>query len=335
MSPHSSTSAFSEIYPDFSACAGIIAQFVVGILLVLLFVAWQHYLERRLENPNIPRTRWTAPPLMKPSMWTRAHGRFAVMQIIACVNMAAFGSWLVWVQLYYQMYLDLSPIQTMPRMLPLLVVGIAAVAFIAFAIGRVNVVYIVATGTLMTGCANLLFAVVNPSAPFWAFGFPSACLVALGADFTFAAGTMFVAKVSLPHEQSVAGALFQAMSQLGSAIGVSVSTIVFNGVLRAQSSLLGVTLDAQGDNAPRPAQLKAYKAAMWTGFSFGILCAYCVTAPDRMIVFSNRFPQARSCVSSFCAGWALSGSRLRKIHQLIPSQRPMAQWTQLTTSFFI
>ncbi|KAF8261648.1 efflux transporter [Lactarius quietus] len=251
----------------------IIALFVVGILLVLLFVAWQYYLERRLENPDLPRTCWTAPPLMKPSMWTRANGRFAVMQMIACVNSAAFACWLVWVQLYYQMYLNLSPIQTMPRMVPLFIVGIAAVFFIALMIGRVDVVYIVATGTLMTGCADLLFAVIKPSAPFWAFCFPSACLVALGADFTFAAGTMFVSKVSHPHEQSVAGALFQAMTLIGSAIGVSVSTIVFNGVLRAQSSRLGVVLDAQRDNAPLPAQLKAYKAAMWTGFSFGILCA--------------------------------------------------------------
>jgi hypothetical protein len=250
----------------------IIALFVVGVLLVFLFVTWQYYLERRLRNPDLPRTRWTAPPLMKPSMWTRAHGRFAAMQTIACINSAAFGCWLVWVQLYYQMYLGLTPMQTLPRMLPLFVVGIAAVVFIALMIGRVDVVYIVATGTLMTGCADLLFAVIEPSAPFWVFCFPSACLVALGADFTFAAGTLFVAKVSHPHEQSVAGALFGAMSQIGSAIGVSVSTVVFNGVLRAQSRRLDVVLDAQGDNAPLPAQLKAYKAAMWTGFSFGLLC---------------------------------------------------------------
>ncbi len=263
-----------------TACADVIALFVVGVLLVVLFVAWQYYLERRLENPNLPRRRWTAPPLMKPSMWTRAHGRFAVIQTIACVSSAAFACWLVWVQLYYQMYLGLSPIQTMPRMLPLFVIGIAAVVVIALTIGRVDVMYIVATGTLMTGCADLLFAVIDPSAPFWAFAFPSACLVAVGVDFTFAAGTLFVAKVSHPHEQSVAGALFQAMTQIGSAIGVSVSTIVFNGVLGAQSSRLGVVLDAQGDNAPLPAQLKAYKAAMWTGFSFGILCACCVGAPD-------------------------------------------------------
>jgi len=47
---------------------------------------------------------------------------------------------------------------------------------------------------------------------------------------------------------------------------------VFNSVLRTQSRRLGVTPDAQADNAPMPAQLKAYKAAMWTGFAFGILC---------------------------------------------------------------
>ncbi|KAI9433579.1 MFS general substrate transporter [Lactarius indigo] len=241
----------------------IIALFVVGVLLVIVFVAWQYYLERRLENPDLPRTLWTAPPLMKPSMWTRAHGRFAVMQIIACVNSAAFACWLVWVQLYYQTYLGLAPIQTMPRMLPLFFVGTGAGVFVAFTIGRIDVVYIVATGTLMTACADLLFAVIDPSAPFWAFAFPSACLVALGADFTFAAGTIFIAKVSLPHEQSVAGALIQAMTQIGSAIGVSVSTIVFNGVLGAQSNRPGVVPDAQ---------LKAYKAAMWTGFAFGLLC---------------------------------------------------------------
>jgi hypothetical protein len=258
----------------------IIALFVIGVLLVLLFVAWQYYLERRLENPDLPRTRWTAPPLMKPSMWTRAHGRFAVMQTIACVNWAAFTIWIVWVELYYQTYLNLSPIHTMLRLLPMFASGMVANVLIALLIGRVDVMYIVATGTLMTGCADVLFAVIDPHAPYWAFGFPAACLIVLGADFTFASGTLFIAKVSLPHEQSVAGALFQAMTQIGSAIGVSVSTIVFNSVLRTQSRHLGVTPDAQADNVPLPAQLKAYKAAMWTGFAFGALCkCFCVGAP--------------------------------------------------------
>jgi hypothetical protein len=114
--------------------------------------------------------------------------------------------------------------------------------------------------------------VIDPSAPYWTFGFPSACLIAIGVDFTFTSGTLFISKISLPHEQSVAGALFQAMTQIGSAIGLSVSTIVFNGVLKVQSRRLGVSLDEEEDNAPMAAQLKAYQAAMWTGFAFGILC---------------------------------------------------------------
>ena len=125
--------------------AGVIALFIVGIVLVLLFVSWQYYLEWRLENPDLPRTRWTAPPLMKLSMWTRAHGRFAVMQTIACVNWAAFISWIVWVQLYYQTYLNLTPIHTMLRLLPMFFMGIMANITIALIIGRIDVVYIVGT----------------------------------------------------------------------------------------------------------------------------------------------------------------------------------------------
>jgi len=204
-------------------------------------------------------------------MWTRAHGRFAVMQIVACFSAAAFGCWLLWSQLYYQTYRNLTPIETMPRMLPLCFGGFAASIVIAFTIGRVSVMYLVAAGALTAACADVLFAVIVPKVTFWAFGFPAAFLAALGADITFTAGTLFVAKVAHPNEQSVAGALVQAMTQIGLAIGISVSTIVFNGVLKAQSSRLGVALNAEGDNAPLPAQLKAYKAAMWTGSSFGIL----------------------------------------------------------------
>ena len=77
------------------------------------------------------------------------------------------------------------------------------------------------------------------------------------------------------------------MTQIGSAIGLSVSTIVFNGVLRAQSSGLGVSLDQGSDDAPPPAQLEAYRAAMWTGFAFGILCEFWTLPLDLGLGFTN------------------------------------------------
>lgn len=67
---------------------------------------------------------------------------------------------------------------------------------------------------MLTGTASLLFALINTSSPYWAFDFPAAVLSVIGADFVFASGTIFVAKTSLPHEQSLAGALFVTMIQV-------------------------------------------------------------------------------------------------------------------------
>jgi len=104
---------------------------------------------------------------------------------------------------------------------------------VALVVGRVDVVYLMCNvhhivlrshwtddsrlavlGTTLSASANIFFAVVNPSQTYWAYGLPSAILSVFGADFVFAAGTLFIAKVALPHEQSVAGALFQTMTQV-------------------------------------------------------------------------------------------------------------------------
>ncbi len=71
-----------------------------------------------------------------------------------------------------------------------------------------------ASGTLATGCASLFFALIDPNASYWRFGFPSAILSVFGADFVFASGTIFVAKIVEPNEQSLSGALFQTMNQV-------------------------------------------------------------------------------------------------------------------------
>lgn len=72
------------------------------------------------------------------------------------------------------------------------------------------------SGTLLTASAAILFALIDPTVTYWAFGFPSAVLVVFGADFVYSSGTIFIAKIALPHERSVAGAMFQTMAQASS-----------------------------------------------------------------------------------------------------------------------
>ncbi|KAF7980644.1 hypothetical protein HWV62_37456 [Athelia sp. TMB] len=254
--------------------AYIIALLIVGVICMVLFVLWEHYLEHVHENHSEEalNSRWTPPPLMKTSIWGRAKGKFAAAMLIAFLNWSAFLAWQFWVQvwywqLYYQDYLNLSPILTMVRLLPMFVTGILCNFAIALSIGWVSLVVIVVLGTLLTGTASLLFALINPSSPYWAFGFPAAVIVVFGADFVFASGTIFVAKISLPHEQSLTGALFNTMTQIGTAFGLTISTIVYDRVVARDES----SIDSHS------ATLKGYKAAQWTAFGFAMLSAVLAT----------------------------------------------------------
>ncbi|KJA16450.1 hypothetical protein HYPSUDRAFT_147747 [Hypholoma sublateritium FD-334 SS-4] len=246
-----------ELAPQKWGTPYIIVLLILGICLIGVFLYWQHYLETIQADVDSPYSIWTPPPLMKFSIWTRANGRFGAMMAIAFTNWCAFLAWTFWVQLYYQNYMQYNPMQTVIRLFPMFVSGVACNFFVGLMASRVPVVYLVVVGTLATSVACLLFAVINPAITYWAFGFTATVLSVMGADFVFSAGTLFIARVALPHEQSVAGALFNTMTQLGTAVGVTVTTVVYNNV--------GSRL------APGEDVLAMYRAAQWTAFAFGIL----------------------------------------------------------------
>jgi hypothetical protein len=68
----------------------IICLLVIGISCIVLFVFWEYHLEQVQRDPTAIYSIWTPPPLMKPSIWTRANGRFAVMMAIIFLNWCAF-----------------------------------------------------------------------------------------------------------------------------------------------------------------------------------------------------------------------------------------------------
>jgi len=194
---------------------------------------------------------------MKLTIWTRANYRFAAMMFIAFTNWCAFLAFAFWTQLYYQNYLRLTAMQTVVRLLPMFVSGFLCNVFVGVMASKIPIVYLVAGGSLATSTAALLFALIDPSTTYWAFSFPAFAISVMGADLVFSAGTLFIAKFALPHEQSVAGALFNTMTQVGTAVGVTVTTVVFNSV---------ATKLKPGDDP-----LRMYHAAQWTCFAFGII----------------------------------------------------------------
>ncbi|KAF8621310.1 hypothetical protein AX15_007905 [Amanita polypyramis BW_CC] len=238
----------------------IIVLLIVGLFLVLAFIAWEDYLAKHSARP----------PLMRLDIWTRAKGKFAVVQMIAFLQWCSFSSWLLWVVLYYQLYKGYTPLETMTRLLPAPVTGLVLNFLVGAVVGWLPAIYFLSIGTIATGIACLLFAIIKVDATFWAFSFPSTVLTVWGADFVFACGSLFVARVAHPHEQSVAGGIFQTLTQLGTSFGLAITTIINDRVTSRESVRLGVVPDSQNSNVPPEAQLLGYRAAQWTGFAFAM-----------------------------------------------------------------
>lgn len=103
------------------------------------------------------------------------------------------------------------------------------------------------------------------------YGFPAAITCVLGADFAFACGTLFIAKIARPSEQSVAGAIFQTIVALGTSVGLSITNVAQIGGMKSEAERLGlsVNVDAPVTEIPPAVLLKGYRLAQWTGFAFG------------------------------------------------------------------
>lgn len=63
-----------------------------------IFLTWQWYLEKTQADPNAPYSRFTPPPIMKLSLWTRGGGKFTVIMLIALLTWCAFLGWNFWAQ---------------------------------------------------------------------------------------------------------------------------------------------------------------------------------------------------------------------------------------------
>jgi hypothetical protein len=69
-------------------------------------------------------------------------------------------------------------------------------------------------GATATTISCLLFAIIVPSTTYWAYAFFATITSTMGALLVFTTSTLFNAKLALPHEQSMFGALFNTMTHV-------------------------------------------------------------------------------------------------------------------------
>ncbi|KDQ19317.1 hypothetical protein BOTBODRAFT_41578 [Botryobasidium botryosum FD-172 SS1] len=216
------------------------------------------------------------PPLMQLCLWTCAGGRFAVVQGIAFPMWAGFTSWLFF-----------AVVNAMIRLLPMAVTGLILNIIIFLIVARVTGDIIISISALCTSAGCLLFAVIKPSASYWAFGFPSepictsiesmyhvllgSCTNALtaGANFSILSCSLFTAKIALPEEQSLAAGVFNILVQFGSAAGLAVTTFLYDQIAKKETvKIFGHPMVLTDSAAPRDVLLKGYCTTQWLNLAF-------------------------------------------------------------------
>ena len=93
----------------------------------------------------------------------------------------------------------------------------------------------------------------------------SKLLSPLSVDTLFTVGLLIVSDVFPTNTQALAGAVFNTLAQLGSAIGLTTTSVIS----------VSVTLDSERkDKSPPAALMEGYRATFWTMFAWMITACF-------------------------------------------------------------
>ncbi|KAK4688236.1 hypothetical protein P7C73_g1875, partial [Tremellales sp. Uapishka_1] len=241
-----------EVAPDEWKTWYIILLLILGVGMTIAFFYWESYIVKHTSRP----------PLMRLQLWTRANGKLASIYFIGFVSWAGFITLIYHTTLYFQQVQDTGVIDAMLRFLPTSIWGFACNVIVAFLVSRVPTQWLVCVGILATGLASVLMALSSRTDIYWRYSFNAMWMGVMGADFLMACGSIFVAALALPEEQSVAGALFQTLVQLGGSFGLAITTVISD---RIETQAL-----AKGYSAT-DSLLQGLHAAFWLGAACSFL----------------------------------------------------------------
>ncbi|KAK6902848.1 hypothetical protein I203_108108 [Kwoniella mangroviensis CBS 8507] len=134
--------------PDGWKTPYIIAILLLGILSVTTFFFWEHHIANKTSRP----------PLMRPALWTRAHGRLSALYFTSSLGNLGYIDALYNATLYFQQLQETGSTGAMLRYLPIEISGIICYVLVALVIHKVPAYWLMLLGLLACGFANMCFA---------------------------------------------------------------------------------------------------------------------------------------------------------------------------------
>ncbi|BEJ10858.1 hypothetical protein CspHIS471_0102800 [Cutaneotrichosporon sp. HIS471] len=212
------------------------ALLVVSVVLFTAFGFWERHVERNT----------TLPPVAKLSMFSRDGWKMTYILLTAFFPFVSIAGWVYLVSLFYQEYMKMTPLGNAIHSLPASICGIFAAVAVMFIVPRMRAPYVLMIGGFLSGVACLIFAAVPADAPYWSGQFVAMLCLPFGADLTVGIGSILMSNLCEDDEQSVGGALFQTATQIASALGICISSLVVSNIAEQKNSFLAGLQNAFG-----------------------------------------------------------------------------------------
>lgn len=230
--------------------ASTIAYFVVSGVLLVCFVLWQEFQERRDK-----------PTLIRNSLWKNV--AFSSICANVFIIWGAFNGFEQIINFFFQNVQELSVIQTAIRFIPTPVTGLLSALVTGLILHRVRADGIMNITTIISCISPLIMALVDPNWTYWRCAFVAISLNSIAADSLFTVSNIMIAGVFPPETHGLAAGVFNTVSQIGKSFGLTFVELIANVV---------------SDNKARPEErnrpeglMVGYRAAFWLLFAMNIL----------------------------------------------------------------
>ncbi|CAF9934381.1 MAG: hypothetical protein HETSPECPRED_009211 [Heterodermia speciosa] len=215
---------------------------VVSVLGLVAFPFYMNYREKNRKPAIIPNRLWR-------------NASFTSICIAVFFCWAAFNAFQYFSTLYFQRVLSLSALQTSIRFLPMTVVGLAVNILTGFLIARIQVRTLVVVSAILTLPASVLMATVHTDWSYWRASFWAMLLSPVHPDVLFTVSNIIISNAYPGEEQSLAGGVFNQVSQIGNSVGLAVTAAIAASVTEHSA--------ATGADA----LLQGYRSVFWTVFA--------------------------------------------------------------------
>ncbi|KAM0452060.1 hypothetical protein ACHAPV_009684 [Trichoderma viride] len=229
--------------------ASTIALLVVSAVLIPVFIGWMQYQEKHQRNALIPNSLW--------KNWVFTSCCLMVLFTTAVCNCMELYS-----SLFFQQVQRQSALHASLQILPSLISGALTNISTGIFVNRMPVMWSVLISSTISAVAPLLMALIHPEWPYWYDAFFAQILTPLSCDILFTVGLLVVSDVFPAHMQALSGAVFNTCAQLGTAIGLTVTSLIATSVTNASSD---------ADKESPSALMDGYRAVFWTMFAAMVL----------------------------------------------------------------